>query len=163
MAVSVLFISSYNSARSQLAEGLLRESAGAAVDVHSAGSAAFGVDPRAVIVMAERGIDISAQRSRELAAYERPLRFDHVITLCERDEKACPVVPGVAAHEEWPLADPARAGRAGVDATAAFRDLRDRLELLISGWLEDHRSELAEPSGQEPVRAGRLRPAASRR
>jgi arsenate reductase (thioredoxin) len=154
MAVKVLFISSLDSARGQMAEGLMRELGGAAVDVSSAGSAASAVDPRAVLVMAERGIDISGQLSQSLEEYIGSASFDHLITVCERHERTCPAFPGRATRLYWPFEDPARADGDDADRMAAFRDVRDRLELLVRGWLETHRREL-HPEARRRVRAAR--------
>ncbi len=158
MAVTVLFISSLNSARSQIAEGLLRELGGDSVDVASAGSAGLGLDPRALLVMAERGIDISRQRSKGVEEYIGSARFDYLITLCERDEKACPVFPGMAEREYWPFEDPARAAAEAGDGLAPFREVRDRLEARIAGWLDAHHRKLAQLASKperQPASAGR--------
>ena len=157
MAVRVLFLSRFNSARGQMAEGFLRELGGAAVDVQSAGSAAFGVDPRAVLVMAERDIDISGQRADGLEEHIGSAPFDYLITVCERDEKACPVLPGKGTREYWPFADPARVEGGDGERMAAFREVRDQIEARVRGWLESHRSELASrpaPSASRRVPQG---------
>lgn len=142
MAVRVLFISRSNSARSQMAEGFLRELGGAGVDVSSAGSAAYRVDPRAVLVMSERDIDISGQRAKGLEEHIGSESFDYLITVCERDEKACPVFPGKGTREYWPFEDPARAEGGDGERMARFREVRDQIEARIRRWVESHRREL---------------------
>jgi len=155
MAVRVLFISSHNSARSQMAEALLRELGGPVVEVASAGSIAFGVDPRAMLVMAELGIDITSQRSHELQDYmgeDGAQRFDYLITVCEKSDKLCPAFPGRANREYWPFKDPARPdaeyglghGEADADddGMGAFREVRDQIEARVKSWLEAHRRVL---------------------
>jgi arsenate reductase (thioredoxin) len=148
MAIRVLFLSRFNSARSQIAEGFMRELGGADIDVRSAGSAAFGVDPRAVLVMAERAIDISGQRATELEESLGSAPFDYLITVCERDEKECPGFPSDGTREYWPLSDPARVEGSDGERMARFREVRDQIEARVRDWLESHRRELA--SGTTP-------------
>jgi arsenate reductase (thioredoxin) len=89
----VLFLCTHNSARSQMAEGLLRDMAGGRFEVFSAGTEATRVRPEAISVMAEIGVDISAQESKTLERYlGEP--FDYVITVCDDANEACPVFPG---------------------------------------------------------------------
>ena len=113
MRRGVLFLCVANAARSQMAEGLARTILGAGVAVASAGSTPTSVDPLTVEVMAERGIDISAQRAKPVSAIE-PGSFDTVVTLCA--EEVCPLLPGAPQRLHWPLAD--RSGR------QSDRDLR---------------------------------------
>ena len=143
MAVRVLFLSRFNSARSQIAEGFLRRLGGAAVDVHSAGSAALGLDPRAVLVMAERDIDIGEQRSKEVEEYMGSARFDYVVTVCVQGEDECPVFSGEAIREYWPFEDPARTEGGDDVRMAMFREVRDQVEARVRLWIEAHRRELA--------------------
>lgn len=143
MAVRVLFLSRFNSARSQMAEGFLRELGGAGVDVHSAGSAAYGVDPRAVLVMAERDIDISGQRATGLEEHIGSAFFDYLITVCERDEKACPAFPAKGTREHWPVEDPAGIEGGDGERMTKFREVRDQIEARIRSWLESRRREFA--------------------
>jgi len=88
----VLFLCSHNSARSQMAEGLLRDAAGDRFEAHSAGTEATAVRPLAIKAMHELGIDISAQTSKTLDAYVDQ-RFDHVITVCDDANESCPIFP----------------------------------------------------------------------
>ena len=99
--VSVLFVSRGNSARSQMAEAFLRALATDAFEVNSAGSVAHEVDRLAIAVMAERGIDVSRQRSTGLREHIGSRQFDYLITVCDRLEKACPMFPGAGAREYW--------------------------------------------------------------
>ena len=122
----VLFLCVQNSARSQMAEGLARAMAPAGVRVSSAGSAPAQVRPQAVAVLAELGLDISAQRSKAVAEIDTAT-VDLVITLCA--EEVCPVFPGPVRRLHWPLPDPAREG--SLEAFRAVRDeIRRRLEEL---------------------------------
>jgi arsenate reductase (thioredoxin) len=135
VAKSVLFLSSANSARSQMAEGLLRALAGDAFVAYSAGSAPADIHPLAIAVMAERGIDISGQQPKGLQEYIGSLQFDHVITVCDRDEKACPVFPGRGTREYWPIADLSRAEGSSEERLVKFREARDYLEERVRRWL----------------------------
>ena len=108
--VSVLFLCTGNSARSQIAEALLEHLAGDAVDVHSAGSHPKRVHPNAVSAMRERGIDISCKRSQSRCAAFARRRFDYVVTLCDRVREVCPEFPGEPERIHWSIADPALEG-----------------------------------------------------
>jgi arsenate reductase len=103
----VLFLCTGNSARSQMAEGLLRQMAGERFDVFSAGTQPKGLHPRSVEVMNEAGIDISKQTSKDVAAF-LDRKFDYVITVCDRAKQHCPVFPG-AQPIHWGFDDPAEA------------------------------------------------------
>lgn len=131
----VLFLSSANSARSQMAEAFLRALASEAFEAHSAGSVPRALDPLAVEVMAERGIDLGAQRPKDQQEYIGTVQFDYLITVCEKAEKDCPMFPGKGTREYWPLADPARAEGSEEARLAAFREARDYIEARVRGWL----------------------------
>jgi len=103
----VLFLCSGNSARSQMAEGLLRNLAGNKFDVVSAGTKPKGLHPRSVEVMKEIGIDVSRQASKDLKQFLNQ-KFDYVITVCDRAKQQCPIFPG-AEPIHWGFADPAEA------------------------------------------------------
>ncbi|MBI5136664.1 MAG: arsenate reductase ArsC [Nitrospirae bacterium] len=133
----ILFLCVANSARSQMAEGLCRHLLGPAASVRSAGSAPSTVNPFAIEVMAELGIDISSQISKSVAGID-PDGVDLVITLCA--EEVCPVFPGRVRRLHWPVADPAGADPA-LDREAmrarfrVARDaIRERLMTLRDGF-----------------------------
>jgi ArsR family transcriptional regulator, arsenate/arsenite/antimonite-responsive transcriptional repressor / arsenate reductase (thioredoxin) len=130
-AVRVLFLCTGNSGRSQMAEALLGQLSGGAVEVASAGSRPKPLHPEAVRVMREHGIDISGRRSKHLAEFAGQ-RFGYVITLCDRVREVCPEFPGHPQLIHWSIADPA--GEA--DARAAFRrvaaGLRTRIGFLLA-------------------------------
>ena len=129
----VLFLCVHNSARSQLAEGLLRAMAGDRVQVFSAGSEPSRVHPLAIQVLQERGIDASQHRSKSVNEFLNE-KFDYVITLCA--EEVCPVFLGAMTRLHWALPDPSAAQPNPEEQLAAFRrtadELDDRLQKFIS-------------------------------
>ena len=120
----------HNSARSQMAEGLLRYLAGDRFEVTSAGTEATHVRPLAIKAMGEIGVDISAQESKTLDRYlGRP--FDYVITVCDDAKEACPHFPGAAARLHWSVEDPSQAAGSEQERLAVFRRVRDELRCRI--------------------------------
>jgi arsenate reductase len=128
----VLVLCTANSARSQLAEGLIRHDFGDRVDVFSAGVAPSEVRPEAIAVMREIGIDISTHRSKHVNEFAGR-EFDDVITVCDAANEQCPVFPGRARRHHRDFADPAAAGGSEEQRLAAFRRARDELR----HWLTD--------------------------
>lgn len=139
MSVNVLFISSGNNARSQMAEAWLRALAGDAYEAHSAGSAPKVLDPLAATVMAERGIDMGGQRPKALQEYIGTTEFAFIITVCDQKERGCPMFPGKGTREYWPFDDPGRAGGTADERLVAYRDLRDGIEARVRHWLDERR------------------------
>jgi arsenate reductase len=131
----VLFVCTGNSARSQMAEGLLRHLSGGRVEVASAGTDPRGVHPLAVRVMAEWGIDISHHASKHLDRFSGA-PFDWVITVCDRAKEACPIVSG-ARTVHWSIPDPAEERGSEEAALAAFRAARDMLHARIRRFLDE--------------------------
>ena len=127
----VLFLCVRNSARSQMAEGLLRSMAGDAVEVRSAGLEAGGLRSEAVAVMGELGLDIAAQRSKSVEDLAGE-RFDIVVTTCEEAKEACPYFPGARQTLHWDIADPATAVGDEPARLQAFREARDDLWTRIA-------------------------------
>jgi arsenate reductase len=125
----VLFLCVANSARSQMAEGVARTLAPAGVGVHSAGSAPSRLNPLAVRVMAEIGIDIAAHHSKSVDDIPRHL-IGTVITLCA--EEVCPVFSGEVRRLHWPLPDPAAVSGDEEARLAAFREVRDAIRERVS-------------------------------
>ena len=128
----VLFLCTGNSARSQMAEGLLRHLAGDRFEVSSAGTHPKGMHPQTVAVMKEAGIDVSAQTSKDVDRF-RDQKFDYVITVCDRARSHCPTFPGVQPIH-WGFDDPAEAPPERQLET--FRRVRDeiarRLRLFLA-------------------------------
>ena len=125
----VLFLCVANSARSQMAEGLARSMFGAKVRVQSAGSKPSRVNPYALEVMKEVGIDLASHRSKSVEAID-PATVDTVITLCA--EEVCPVFLGKARRIHWGLPDPAGAGSTEEEQLQAFRNVRDELRRRLA-------------------------------
>jgi arsenate reductase len=128
----VLFLCTHNSARSQMAEGLLRHLAGDRFEAMSAGTEATHVRPLAIKAMEEVGIDISGQESKTLDRYLLE-PFDYVITVCDDANEACPFFPGAAERLHWSFEDPSKAEGTEEERLAVFRSVRD----LIHRHIED--------------------------
>ena len=122
----VLVLCTGNSARSQMAEGLLRHRFGDRLDVESAGTQPSRVRPEAIAAMAELGIDISSQRSKHVDEFSGQ-EFDYVITVCDHARETCPVFLGQACqlHRDFP--DPADPGITEAKRMQRFREVRDSL------------------------------------
>jgi protein-tyrosine-phosphatase len=101
----VLFLCTHNSARSQMAEGILRQIGGSIVEVYSAGTEPSRVHPDAIRTVAGMSIDISGQRSKHINEF-RDQRFDYVVTVCDRAREACPYFPGDPVQIHWSFPDP---------------------------------------------------------
>ncbi|MEO8595949.1 MAG: arsenate reductase ArsC [Candidatus Solibacter sp.] len=136
---SVLILCTGNSARSQMAEGLLRHQAGDRFEVFSAGTRPSLVRPEAIAVMSEIGIDISAHRSKsvdEFAARD----LDYVITVCDNARESCPVFPAKTLRMHWPFEDPAAVEGSLEERQAAFRKVRDQIHGRIMVFLGEGKS-----------------------
>jgi arsenate reductase (thioredoxin) len=134
----VLILCTGNSARSQMAEGLLRHEAGDRFDVFSAGTKPSIVRPEAIFVMNEIGIDISGHRSKSVDEF-RGEQLDYVVTVCDNAQESCPVFPGTTKRLHWPFEDPATVSGSEDERNAAFRKVRDRIHgrivvFLGEGW-----------------------------
>jgi arsenate reductase len=126
----VLILCTGNSARSQMAEGLLRYDAGEQFDVSSAGTRPSTVRQEAVAAMREIGIDISGQRSKSVDEFAgQP--FDYVITVCDNARETCPVFPAKTKRIHWSIDDPATAQGLDEERLAGFRRVRDQLRSLL--------------------------------
>ncbi len=130
----VLFLCTGNSCRSQMAEGWLKALGGSRFEVFSAGIEAHGLNPRAVAVMAEAGVDISGQTSDVLdpGLLEG---IDLLITVCGHADAHCPAVPATCERQHWPLDDPAQAAGTEAEITATFRRVRDEIRARIMTFL----------------------------
>jgi len=133
----VLILCTGNSARSQMAEGLLRDIAGDRFDVVSAGTIASFVRPLAITVMAEIGIDISGHRSKCFDEFLGQ-SFDYVITVCDHANETCPIFPGRAERIHWSFDDPAEAVGTVAIQLALFGRVRDEIKIRLSEFLTSH-------------------------
>jgi arsenate reductase len=123
---TVLILCTGNSARSQMAEGLLRHDAGDRFEVESAGTQPSQVRPEAIVVMKELGIDISGHRSKSVDEFAG-WKFDHVLTVCDNAKESCPIYAGHTNRLHHNFEDPAAAGGSENERLAVFRRVRDQL------------------------------------
>jgi arsenate reductase len=132
----VLILCTGNSARSQMAEGLLRHDAGDRFDVDSAGTKPGVVRPEAITVMREVGIDISGHRSKHVDEFLGQ-RFDCVVTVCDHARETCPIFPGAPRQLHHDFDDPAACEGTEAERLATFRQVRDELRLYLRQFAED--------------------------
>ena len=129
----VLILCTGNSARSQMAEGLLRHDAGGRFAVESAGTRPTRVRPEAIAVMRELGIDISGHRSKPVDEFAgQP--FDYILTVCDNARGTCPIYPGHANRLHHSFDDPAAVGGTVDQRLAAFRRVRDEIRNYLRGF-----------------------------
>lgn len=140
--LKILFLCTGNACRSQMAEGFARHLKGDVIEPYSAGIVAAGVDPRAIKVMAEAGVDISRQTSKHVDDLP-DIEFDYVITLCDSAREACPFFPNAKKVVHMGFADPphlARDAKTEEEALSHYRRVRDEIRAFIEklpGVLED--------------------------
>ncbi len=130
----MLFLCTANSARGQMAEGLLRALGGERFEVASAGVEPGTLHPLAVKAMAEVGIDISTHEAKSVDRFVDKA-FDYVITVCDAAAERCPVFPGAAKRVHWSVEDPAKARGSEEERLAAFRAARDALRAHIEAFV----------------------------
>lgn len=129
--IRVLILCTGNSARSQMAEGLLRHDGGERFEVQSAGTIASFVRPQAIAAMAAIGIDISGHRSKSVDEFAGE-EFDYVITVCDNAKANCPVFPGKTKRLHWSFDDPAESGDIEV-----FRRVRDEIREKLGEFVKE--------------------------
>ncbi len=133
---TIYFLCTGNSCRSQMAEGFAKKILGDRFNVYSAGIEAHGLNPKAVEVMKEKGIDISKQTS-DVIDPEILNKADYVITLCGDANDKCPVTPPQVRREHWGFDDPAKAKGTEEEVMAVFRRVRDEIEERIRRFTEE--------------------------
>lgn len=134
MKKRVLILCTGNSARSQIAEGLLRDIAGDRFDVFSAGTRPVGLNPNAVKAMAEIGVDIASHRSKSVDEFAGQ-QFDYVITVCDNAKESCPIFPGGGERIHHSFDDPAATP---IDQQLpAFRRIRDQMRVWLRSFIRD--------------------------
>ena len=132
----VLFLCTGNSARSQMAEAILRRLAGDRFEAFSAGLEPKGINPYTRQVMEEVGIDLAGQRSKDVTEYLGKVNFGYLITVCDHAEKNCPTTfLGVSNRLHWSLEDPAAFQGSDEQTLAKFREVRDDIDKRMQAWL----------------------------
>jgi arsenate reductase len=132
--IRVIFVCTGNSARSQMAEALLRRDGGAGFEVVSAGVSPRGVHPMTITALDKVGIDITGARSKSVGEFIGQ-RFDYVITVCDRARATCPVFPGGSVTLHWGVDDPAEATGSDEERQAAFDRVLKELAIRIHTFL----------------------------
>lgn len=144
----VLILCTANSARSQMAEGLLRHEAGAWCEVFSAGTTPTRVRPEAIAVMREAGIDLSGHHSKSVEEFLGQ-EFDYVITVCDNARETCPVFPARTRRVHWSIEDPAAVVGSDEEKLNAFRRARDELLRRLRTFVREQTTHPEEgPSNQ---------------
>lgn len=134
--IRVLFLCTHNSARSQMAEGMLRAWGGERFEAFSAGTEATGVRPEAIEVMREIGLDIGSQESKTVDRFlGRPI--DWLVTVCDDAREACPTLPGVMHSRHWSIADPSAVDGDAERRRGAFRSARDELGQRVRAFIAE--------------------------
>lgn len=134
MKKRVLILCRGNSARSQMAEGLLRHMAGDRFAVFSAGTRPAGLNPNAIKAMAEIGVDIASHRSKSADEFAGQ-QFDYIITVCDRAKESCPIFPGGGERIHHGVDDPANAP--SDRQIPAFRQVRDQMHVWLRSFIRD--------------------------
>jgi len=135
MKKRVLFLCTANSCRSQMAEGIINHFLGDRIEAFSAGTMATYVNPRAIAVMKEIGIDISGHRSKEMSEFKGQT-FDYVITLCDSAHETCPYFFGGVEITHIGFSDPANISGSEDEVMAGFRSVRDEIKEKLLAFLE---------------------------
>ena len=133
----ILVLCTGNSCRSQIAEGYLKHFAGDKALVYSAGIETHGVNPRAIAIMKEDGIDISKHTSNNMEEY-RSIGFDHIITVCDNARECCPVFPSNALQFHHNFPDPAKAKGTEEEIMQQFREVRDMIKAYADDFVKEN-------------------------
>lgn len=133
----ILFLCVGNSARSQMAEGLLRWRGNGYFEVFSAGVEPKGIHPMTIQVMSELGYDMRAHRSKSMYEYIGKQDFDYLITVCSEADEKCPIFPGAGMRLHWEFEDPAAVAGTDEEILTKFRQIRDQIDLKILEWMSD--------------------------
>jgi len=134
LSINILYLCTGNSCRSQIAEGWTQYLGGDAFNVESAGIEAHGKNPRAIAVMEEAGVDISAQEST-IVTDEMLKRADVVVTVCGHADEQCPAIPPGVRKIHWPLSDPAKATGSEEEIMSEFRATRKEVKRRVKSLL----------------------------
>jgi len=138
----LVIICTQNSARSQMAEAFFKKYGDDMLQVHSAGFEPTEVNPYAVQVMKEIGIDISGQHSKGVREFLGKMSFGYVIAVCKKAEGKCPVIfPGARQLLSWPFDDPAAFEGTEEETRQKFRQVRDEIDEKVKEWLQEYRGQ----------------------
>jgi arsenate reductase (thioredoxin) len=134
----VLFVCVHNSARSQMAEEYLRQTAGGEYECESAGLEPGTINPLVVEVLKEEGIDISGKQTKSVFdLFKAGKKYQYVITVCSRDaEEKCPIFPGVTQRFNWPFDDPSKVEGSREEKLEKVRAIRDQIKEKVNGFIE---------------------------
>lgn len=141
---NILFLCTGNSARSQMAEALLRFHAGDYYTVYSAGIEPKGINPLTIQVMEEIGISLDQQYSKSLNDYAGKMDFAYLITVCGDADEKCPIFPGMGTRLHWGFDDPAAFQGTKEQKLMKFRQIRDQIESRILIWLAEQGIQAAQ-------------------
>jgi arsenate reductase len=133
----ILVLCTGNSCRSQMAHGYLQKFACDKAIVYSAGIETHGVNPKAIAVMAEDGIDISEHTSNNILEY-KDVDFDFVITVCDNAKEQCPYFPGMAQKLHYNFPDPAKSTGTDAEITNEFRRVRDMIKTYCLNFIREY-------------------------
>ncbi len=150
MATRVLFLCTGNSARSIMAEALLRHYAPDQFEVHSAGLEPKGINPYTIRVMNEIGLDVSGGRSKDVMEFLGKMLVSYVITVCSNAEERCPIFPFSTQRLHWPFEDPAAFQGTDEEKLAKFREVRDLIDQRLRAWLREQGIQPAALSVHQP-------------
>ena len=148
--IRVLFVCTHNSARSQIAEALLTRDGGGDFEVHSAGTEVTRVNPFAVRVLEDDGIDWSGARSKSVTDFLGQ-RFDYVITVCDSARAVCPVFPGSSMTVHWDLDDPSEVEGTEAERLAAFRRTKAEVSGRLGPFIDDALRAVGRPERHAPA------------
>ena len=130
-----------NSCRSQIAHGYFQQLCGSYLKVYSAGVETHGVNPRAILVMNEDGVDISKNSSNNISEYE-DISFDFIISVCDSAKERCPIFPAKSLHIHHSFQDPASVTGTEAQILDSFRTVRDEIKAYVSGFIKQYFSDL---------------------
>lgn len=133
----ILVLCTGNSCRSQIAEGYLKHFANGKAEVYSAGIESHGVNPKAITIMKEDGIDISGHTSNNVNEYNN-LEFDYVITVCDNAKENCPFFPSQAERFHYNFPDPAKAQGTEEQIMKEFRKVREMIKAYCKTFVEEN-------------------------
>ena len=133
--IKVLFLCTGNSARSQMAEAILRKLASDRFEVHSAGLEPTVIHPDTIKVLEEIGINTSGLYAKPLSTFQGKDLFNYLITVCSNAEERCPFFPGMGQRLHWPFEDPAAFEGSEDEKLSFFRSIRDQIQARIQNWI----------------------------